>query len=103
MATAPDVGQEQDSVVIGEDDLWGTGEYGETDEESSQCLSQRGSVVTTACIGELLGFFSSQNYRTTSSDRRVAEQVGYGASFLRVRFAAAGRATFRVCSASVCA
>ena len=82
MATATDVGLEQDSVLIGEDDFWGAEECGETDEDSSRCLSQRDSVVTTACIGELLGFFSSQNYRTSSSDRRVAEQVGGG--FMRV-------------------
>lgn len=78
MATAPDVGLEQDSVFIGEDDLWDANERRETDEDSLRCLSQRDSVVTTACIGELLGFFSSQNYRTSSSDKRVAEQVGRG-------------------------
>lgn len=71
MATAPDVGQERDSVVIGEDDLWGAEGCGETDEESSRWWSQMDSVVTMSCIGELLGFFSSQNYKTSSTDQRV--------------------------------
>lgn len=69
MATAEGVrdrGQELDGVVIEEGDLWGDEGSGGMDEES-----ERNSVVTKACIGELLGFFSSQNYKTSSLDRRV--------------------------------
>ena len=74
MATAEgvrDKGQGLDGVVIEEGDLWGDGDSGEMDEES-----ERDSVVTKTCIGELLGFFSSQNFKTSSSDRRVGGWTG---------------------------
>ena len=93
MATAPDVGLEQDSVLIGEDDLLDAVGKGE----------ERDSVVTTACIGELLGFFSSQNYRTSNSDRRVTEQVGRGLhACVRLFCGLQWQATFSICSVRAC-